>query len=401
MNIGIMRFIDYWAGVPICFSLSILNGVLKTLGLTRKAGASDKKILFIKLSEMGAVVVAYPLLKEIKKDHPGSELFFLMFGKNREVFEALDNIIPADNIFTIRDDSIISFIFDTMKTVAALRRMKIDVVFDLEFFSRCSAILAYMIGAGKRVGFYRYRYEGLYRGDLLTHKIQYNPLIHTSRSYLSLRQMIGLKEKNSPELVKRDEDSDITLPRYRSVPAAQAHIRGILLECGVNDDAKIFLMNPGEGLLPVREWDLENFISLATEILKDARNHIVIVGTRSRKADILHERLGGKRCINLVGKTTVRDLLELCSISSALIANDCGLPHLASLTPVKKFIIFGPESPNVFGPIGDNSWTVCANLPCSPCLSAFNHRNSSCKDARCLKAIKHEDVYELIRQNVP
>ena len=60
--------------------------------------------------------------------------------------------------------------------------------------------------------------------------------------------------------------------------------------------------------------------------------------------------ISNSRCMDFTGKTSLEELMELFLISEALISNDCGLVHLAMLTKIKKFILFGPESPQVFGP---------------------------------------------------
>jgi ADP-heptose:LPS heptosyltransferase len=98
----------------------------------------------------------------------------------------------------------------------------------------------------------------------------------------------------------------------------------------------------------------------------------------------------------MLNRTGLEEMMELFIVSEALISNDCGLAHLAMLTPVKKFILFGPESPRVFGPLTPNSYPIYSNLSCSPCLSVFSHRACACRDNRCLKTINPRQVYDLI-----
>ena len=91
--------------------------------------------------------------------------------------------------------------------------------------------------------------------------------------------------------------------------------------------------------------------------------------------------------------------MELFNIGDILVTNDCGLAHLAALTPIRKFVFFGPETPDVFAPLGDNNTIIYSGFPCSPCLSAFNNRDSMCADNKCLKAINTADVYNIIIKN--
>ncbi|MFA5156564.1 MAG: glycosyltransferase family 9 protein [Candidatus Omnitrophota bacterium] len=403
MNIGLMRLVDYWLGVPLCFALSIVDVFVRLTGLGRQtAKLLPRKIAFIKLSEMGAIILAYPLLTAAKKELPQADIFFVTFRRNRSVFSLFPGLVKDSNIITIRESGPFAFIADTFAAIRRLRREKIEVLFDLEFFSRFTAILSYLSAAKKRVGFYRYNYEGLYRGSLFTHRLQYNPLLHISRSYLSLWQALKTDKKVSPELAEKVNDKDIVLPQ----PAAPAEMvektRAALRQAGIGENSRVFLLNPGEGMLALREWPLENFACLAKKILADNRNAVVLVGTKeaAKKGGLLLEAIGSSRCTSLIAKTEVPDLLALFSISEALIANDCGLAHIAGLSTIKKFIIFGPESPAVFGPLGKNNFVFYSGLACSPCLSALNHRKSSCRDSRCLKAISPDSVYNLILQNL-
>ena len=53
----------------------------------------------------------------------------------------------------------------------------------MEFFARFSAAIAYMTGAARRVGFHVFFGEGPYRGDLMTHRLSFNPYLHTSQTF--------------------------------------------------------------------------------------------------------------------------------------------------------------------------------------------------------------------------
>lgn len=394
---------DYWIGIPLCFLLSCLNAPLKIFGLKRAKGkAPPRKILFIKLSELGAIILAYPLLKRAQEECPGVKLFFVTFAKNREVFQLFGNIIKDDNILTIREDSKWVFISDTFKVIRKMAKERADITFDLELFSRFTALLTFSSRADKKIGFYNYTFEGLYRGNFLTHRVQYNPLLHISKSYLSLWQTVHQEKKNSPELGERIEDKDIALPQAHIPPETTKQMEGKLKELGITRENKLFLLNPGEGTLPLREWPLENFVILCKRLLEDTHNYIILAGTQSgfKKAELFCADLDHRRCLNLVGQTSLLELLALFNMADALICNDCGLAHLASLASTKKFIIFGPETPRVFGPSGEAQWIIRSELPCSPCLSALNNRDSACRDNICLKIIKPDDVYELIRRNM-
>ena len=403
MTVDRMRRIDYWLGIPLCFLLSCMNTFMKVFSF-KKPGQRKippKKILFIKPSELGAIVLSYPLLKRAKEEYPDAELFFVTFEKNRDVFQLFGNIVENDNILSIREGSIWVFISDMFKIIRKMLKEQVNITFDLELFSRFTAILTFLSRADKKIGFYKYTFEGLYRGNFLTHRIQYNPLLHISKSYLSLWQTVKQEKKDSPEMNEIIADEDIALPKAHVPSEATKRIEYKLKEFGVAGENKLFLLNPGEGILPLREWPLKSFVTLSKRILEEANNYMILVGTKSglKKAELFHADVRNRRCLNLAGQTSLPELLALFNIADALICNDCGLAHLASLTSIKKFVIFGPETPKVFGLLGENKWVIHPELPCSPCLSALNSRDSACKDNMCLKTIDPDDVYELIQRN--
>ncbi|MBU4252104.1 MAG: glycosyltransferase family 9 protein [Candidatus Omnitrophica bacterium] len=348
---------------------------------------------------MGSIVLAYSFIKKIKEEYSAQNTFFLTFEGNRALFKIF-GLIPDENIITIREGSSFLFIRDTLKAVDKIRKKNIDIVFDLELFCRFTAILSYLSAAPRRVGFYPYHTEGLYRGEFLTHKVQYNCRIHISKSYLSLWQAAREPLKNTPDLAEQILDNEISLPEISTAKETKSiwdKLKGLSPE--INYKNRLLLLNPGEGKIPLREWPLENFIALARKLLEDEKNYIIVIGFQmiSKKAQVLCKSVNNERCLDLSNKTTLTELFDLYGISTLLVTNDGGLAHLASLRPIKKFVFFGPESPHLYSPLGDSTQIIYSDLPCSPCFSAFNQRESACEDNKCLQIIKADDVYNLIK----
>ena len=158
MNLETAKKLDYWIGIPSCFLLSLINNIFEVINFKRKKNRPIKKILFIKLTELGAIILSYPLQKRIKEEFPYVDYYFLTLERNKSVFKLFDGLVPEENILTIREHGILAPIADALKVIKKMRRYKISVVFDLEFFSRFSAVLAYLSGAHKRIGFYHYTF---------------------------------------------------------------------------------------------------------------------------------------------------------------------------------------------------------------------------------------------------
>lgn len=405
MTISFMRILDYWIGIPLCFLLSGVNwiGRFFTCRKKRETKESPKRILFIKLSEMGSLILCYPLIKSIRQDYPSAEIFFLTFEKNKPIFYVLNHIINEKNVLTINENCLLSFTRDVIRAIIFLRKKRFDIIYDLELFSRCTAIISYLCGSVKRIGFYPYSMEGLYRGSFLTHRSQYNPFLHMSETFLTLKEAAEKKEKNTPLNEKKIDKKDISLPIFTSSPIIKDQLEDKLNRLGISKDKGLIILNPGEGELPLREWPINNFIALSGMFLRETELSIILAGGKGgfKKADILCKNIkNNTRCVNFCGKTTLPELLELLNLSKLLISNDCGLAHIASLTSIKKILFFGPETPKIYAPLGNQQLIFYSGLPCSPCLSAFNHRHSFCKENKCLLLIEPRDVFALAKEKL-
>jgi ADP-heptose:LPS heptosyltransferase len=104
-------------------------------------------------------------------------------------------------------------------------------------------------------------------------------------------------------------------------------------------------------------------------------------------------QVGSPRCFSLAGKTSLSQLLVLYAMSELLITNDSGPAHFASMTPITVITLFGPETPLLFRALTPRAIPIWMQLPCSPCVNAYNNRQSSCRDNICMKSITVDHVF--------
>ncbi len=403
MKIETVRKVDYWIGIPVCLLLSILGWARSRLFPKKEPGRALKKFLLIELSEMGSAILAYPTIKAIQRDYPEAELYFMIFEKNRASVDIL-NLVQRENVLTIREKSLGSFLGDVVKTVVRMHREGIDVVFDLELFTRVTAILTFLSGAPVRVGFHRFRMEGLYRGNLHTHKIQYNFQQHISKSFLSFLDVLRYPTKDWPTMDAAIPDSRLETALYQASESGKIRIREKIRKRfpEFGESTQIVILNPSAGEIPIRAWPLENYVELAHRLLQDPHRIVVLMGAGADQETTgrLAEKLSDQRCLDLTGETTFEELMDLFCVSEALITNDSGPAHFASLTGIRNFVFLGPESPYLYSPLGENTHVFYSKFPCSPCLTAFNHRHTSCLDNKCLQAISVPEVWEVITEKL-
>jgi len=110
----------------------------------------------------------------------------------------------------------------------------------------------------------------------------------------------------------------------------------------------------------------------------------------------LANEVGSDRVIRLAGKTTLRQLLVLYMRSEILVTNDSGPAHFASLTPIHVVTLFGPETPALFAVRSPNATALWAGITCSPCVNAYNNRQSICRNNLCMQAITVDNVFEKV-----
>lgn len=403
MHIDTIRTIDYWAGIPICFILSIIHRIKRFLGLGRIIRKQPKKILFIELSEMGSTVLAYSAMKKAKDLFPTAKLYFLIFEENKHSIHLL-NIVPKENVLTIRSKHFLKLTLDTLALLWRFRKERFDISIDLELFSRFSTILSYFTGAPRRVGFYKYHWEGLYRGTFQTHKVAYNSHHHISLNFLALVHALLLPPQQKPMLKQYiGHEPSQELPHIDFGEQAKHIMRQRVAEINpaILTAKKIIIMNPNAGkYLPIRSWPLQHYLELTQRLLQDKNLFVVIMGTKSqhKDADVICAAVNNPRCINFTGKTKFHEIIDLFNISDMLITNDSGPAHFASLTPIKIVVFFGPETPKLYAPLSPNKQIIYSHFACSPCLSAFNHRKTSCTDNQCLKTISVDYVYAVVKK---
>ncbi len=396
--------IDIWIGRMICFKLTILRRIMDRFGHRKSNEQLPKKILFIKLIEQGATVLAYSAIQRAIQMVGRENVYFCVFTENREILEIM-NLLPSNNIFSIRHKRFTDFLWDIFKLLIRVRKLGIDATVDMEFFARASAILGFMTGARRRVGLHRFTGEGPYRGDLMTHRVQYNPYLHTAKAYHLLVEALTVDPEDIP-LIKLDVNMVTEVaPVFR---ASDQEIDGVvdILNEGFGEIAMasglLVLLNPNASdMLPLRKWPTENFIVLGKKLLAEHEDVLIIITGAPSEAESAMEvcrRIGSERAICLAGKTTLRELLVLYSLAHILVTNDSGPGHFASMTDIFNIVMYGPETPKLFGPIGGRGRVVYSKLACSPCVNVFNHRFSSCNNNLCMQSISVDDVYETVNE---
>ena len=405
IRVDTMRRIDHLAGVPLCAILTPL--ILFSDFVSRifmGAPPKPKRILFIELSEMGSAIIVDPAMRDAKKR--GAELFFLIFKSNQASLSLL-NTVKKENILLIDSSGLLPLITSTIKVLIKVRQLRIDTVIDLELFSRFTALLTGLSGARRRVGYHIFHGEGLWRGNMLTHKVHYNPHIHIAKNFFSLvhaafsdyQELPFSKVVISDDALKiaQAEIGQADLERVATIIDQTAQEKNIPFIGSQHPNKQIILINPNASdLLPQRRWAPESFGQLITATsARWPEALILITGSPDEiaYAENVKSLSSSKRVINFAGKVKFSELTALYTLSNVMVTNDSGPGHFSSVTKLPTVVLFGPETPALYSSLG-NSIPIFAGLACSPCVSAANHRKTPCQDNVCMKAISVDQVVE-------
>lgn len=399
MNVDTMRAVDYYVGVPLTFIGTVYDKIAAALSGRKKVKA--KNVLLVELSEMGSAIIVDPAMRKLKANIEG-ELYFVIFSKNKISLQLL-NTVKEENIFTLDESSILTLITSAWQFLFWCRKNKIDSVIDLELFSRVTALLTGFSGASNRVGFHSFHNEGLYRGDFLTHKVAYNPHQHIAKSFIALVDALLSEKEEVPYMKRIIGDEEIVIAKAEVSEAEKEEVLKIIAAKYDGFDAEtnpVILVNSNASdLLPQRRWDRKNYGEVIKKILAyNDRAVVLLTGAPAEfdGAQLLAEYVDDARCINFAGGVKFLQLPHLYSVSAFMLTNDSGPAHFASITDMHTFVIFGPETPALYGSLGPTT-PIFAGMACSPCVSAANHRKTPCSDNQCIQVITPEWVFNTLQ----
>jgi ADP-heptose:LPS heptosyltransferase len=388
-----LQWIDRRIGAPVCFLLTLARRFRAIFG--EEAVCPVRSILFLKLAEQGSTVLAHEAVRQAVARVGRENVHFLVFEENRFIVDVI-GLVPPENVFVVETGSAWRMATSALRVISSIRRRRIDACIDMEFFARFSAAIAYLTGAPARVGFHVFFGEGPYRGDLLTHRLLYNPHLHTSRAFTSLVMALDADPGAFPTFGVVPPEGP-ALPLFEPSSAEVDDVAQVLEKAGIPRGGRLVVLNANAGdLLPLRKWDCANYTALAGRLIAEFPELWVGFTGSPEEAPRIAEiagAVGSPRSVCLAGSTNLRQLLVVFGLSEVLVTNDSGPAHFAALTGVDVVALFGPETPLLFSAPGPRNHSIWAGIACSPCINAFNNRQTACRDNVCMKSISVEQVF--------
>jgi ADP-heptose:LPS heptosyltransferase len=393
MNIPKLQTIDRVVGVPLCFVLTCLRRILP--GRLPPGPARVRNILFVKLAEQGSTVLAIAAINRATEMVGRENVYFIAFEENRFILDLLE-LIPEKNVITLNSQSLTGLAVTTLRAMRRMWALKLDAAIDMEFFARGSAILTFLSGARARVGFHTWYAAGPFRGDLFTHRLLYNPHLHTTSTFQVLVESLRSDPADLPTIDLPPPSPENTFAHFVPRPGEVEPVEAMLPHVS-GKRPPIILLNPNASdLVPLRQWPGGRYVELARRLLAEfPEAHICFTGGPREVPQIerLSSEVGSPRCLCLAGKTTLRQLMALYPLCEVLVTNDSGPAHFASLTSIHVVTLFGPETPALFAARTPRNTAIWAGISCSPCVNANNNRQSPCLNNLCMQQITVDQVF--------
>lgn len=380
MTIKTMRAIERFAGLPLCW----LAGAWNALAGRRRASLEKgiRTILVVKFFGMGSVLLSTPVLSLLFAEIPRARVLYLTFLSNRELLEKTG--LPIE-IVTISNTTFAAFVATAVRALRRLMGASVDVVFDLEFFSKFSTVVSVLCGARMRVGF---DLPARWRRSNLTHPVALDRSCHVSRLFTHQLRAIGIRI-----------DDKVGVAGLRASTEEKTSMEAKLGLAGNRSEIVCININAGTTSLE-RRWRPQRFVEVASRLVQeDPSRRIFFIGDASERGYVSQALVtsGADGFRNCSGELTFGELVALLERASFLVTNDSGPMHIATAAGIPVVALFGPESPAFYGPTGKS--TICyKGIECSPCLSIFNAKQFVCPyDTRCMGMISTMEVLEAIQ----
>ena len=339
-----------------------------------------RRILIVRLDEIGDMVLFTPFLRELRRAAPQAEITLVVNLATRNLFEtcpyidhlaALSTRVPPwlrPAVMPIRAARLSCTPHVRTPDLAIVPRWGVD--------SSYATYLAYFSGATVRVGPTEHinsQKEALNPGfdGLLTHAIPNSGMKHHVEHSMDILRYLGIAPASD------------TIELWTSADDEHRAAR-LLAEAGIDHEAPLvtFALSGGHSLL--KQWSVSRMAELARSLRQHHGVSIAVVGGPGEQA-LVEEFIGVADIpvANAVGRTTLRETLALMKRSALFVGNDAGPLHMAAAVCPRVVGVFGSSDHERFGPWGAHCAVVFHDVPCAPVHQAS--RPDRC--TRCIHGV--------------
>jgi lipopolysaccharide heptosyltransferase II len=349
--------------------------------------ASQRSIVVIKPCCLGDVLMTTPLLEVLRRNYPDAHITYVVGTWSKVIAEhhpAVDTVIDCGTVGIPGRYGL----SDYLELAARLRRGHFDLAFVLDR-SPMLTLLPWLAAIPRRVG-----PDSLGRGFSLTDRIP----VSSSPAHLQHQADIYLDLARALHLI-------IDTPRLRFVPTAQeratanrsSHLQIAIFPGGGS--------NPGMELTAKR-WLPQRYRELVRKLVYELDAHVLLIGGQDdvplTQSLLKNLDVPEGTVLNLAGKTSFGQLAAQLQVCDLFIGNDSSPMHLAAAVNIPVIAIFGPTSPQEYGPypLDDPRHIALWRHPTGrPCF--FLGKMHTCTHCTCMQAITLDDVWDAVQRLIP
>jgi heptosyltransferase-2 len=328
---------------------------------------------------LGDAVMTTPALAAVREGFPDARIVLLA---RPLVAELLRRHPDVDEVMVFEAPGRHEGALGRLRLAGELRRRRFDGALLLQN-AFDAALIAFLGRIPERAG---YPTDG--RRILLTLPVPLTPAIlerHEVEYYLCLIDGLGIPRPvpASLKLAVAEEEREAMGARLASL--------------GIGRGAPILAVNPGAAYGSAKRWYPDRFADVADTLSGEWNARVVVVGSTA-EAPLAGEIEAAMRRppVNLAGKTTVRELMALLSLSSFLVTNDSGPMHIAAALGVPLVAVFGPTDWRRTSPWSPLAKVVRVEIDCSPCRRRVCDRGHE-----CMLGVTPRMVVDAARQLLP
>lgn len=311
---------------------------------------TPRAIALVKLSALGDVVHATPVVEALADALPGARITWIVERREAALLRdhpRLDEVVTVDTR-AWRKARTPGAAVQLAATLRALRRRlhakRFDVALDLQGLVKSGAVTA-ATGAPVRIGFAagfrRERLSGLF---VNRHVAPPPSARHVVDQYLSLLQPLGL----TPGRV---------VFRLPSRDAAEGRVEEFFAAAGLKPHGRVVVLNPGAGK-PGKRWPTESFLELATRLGREANARVLVLWGPSEEPEA--HAIAAARGALLAPPTDLDELVAVARRAGVMVAADTGPLHIAAAVGTPCVGLYGPTSAERNGPYGSGHRTLSA-----------------------------------------
>lgn len=323
-----------------------------------------KKILVRSTNWVGDAVMTTPAMAALRAAYPAAEIVVVA---NPLVSELFTHHPYCDRVIVYDKKGPHKGFKGLWRFANVLRQEHFDLAVLFQNAIE-AALMAFLAGIPRRAGF---RTDA--RRLLLTHGVPVSKVerrLHHTRYYLQMLERLGICGGDGNLRLECTPDE---------LAWAKQQLPG---------DGNWVAINPGAAYGSAKRWFPERFAETADRLAEEYGVNIVFTGGPGEQ-EIGRDIAAAMKVepLNLIGRTSVRQLMAVLASVRLLVSNDSGPMHVGAAFGVPIVAVFGPTDHTTTSPKADICRIVRKETDCAPCLL-----RQCPTDHRCMKAITADDV---------